>query len=323
MGSENGFCMWGLIMKEWAATKREGLPAIENALHGCVYDSCSTYGLYPLYFKDSQAEAYGAEQIRGYVRHTVLRSIMGLATRVLPPDSDCITELAINGPIAQSFEVWYGRNNRGHRDDPLFFDFWGDWHGFAQMEPPAIPRICYYSEADMIVNAQGIRASAEWSKSARGREMEMVHYENTLHCEHHLLDNGKIYFNRLDSWIRAVLPTLGLPSQDEVSSQSTENLTLVTNSERKIAVEPEPCVTSWEVFGGADKGGIVVRAGEDLKSQAFDERLATGSLIESVELRGQRLQYTLVSGSGPSEGWISLKVGGKDLVRPQPKNIDA
>ena len=71
----------------------------------------------------------------------------------------------------------------------------------------------------------------------------------------------------------------------------------------------------WRVVGGTDRGGIVVRAEEGLKSQILP-RLLTGTLVEELELRGQRLHFRLLDGCGPPCGWISLKVGGRDLATP-------
>lgn len=75
----------------------------------------------------------------------------------------------------------------------------------------------------------------------------------------------------------------------------------------------------WEVVGGADKGGILIREGQDTKSAQTAERLATGSIVEELELVGDRLHYLLVpgTGTGPEEGWASLKVSGKDLLVPK------
>ncbi|CAJ1432996.1 unnamed protein product [Effrenium voratum] len=70
----------------------------------------------------------------------------------------------------------------------------------------------------------------------------------------------------------------------------------------------------WEIVGGADKGGILVREGESIKSAQLDERLATGSLVEQLALKGERLQYKLLSGQGPAEGWVSLSISGKPLA---------
>ncbi|CAK9014438.1 unnamed protein product [Durusdinium trenchii] len=70
----------------------------------------------------------------------------------------------------------------------------------------------------------------------------------------------------------------------------------------------------WEVVGGAGKGGILVRKGVELTSEALDERLSTGAVLEEVALRGDRLHFRRVSGSGPAEGWISTKLKDKVLV---------
>mmetsp|Transcript_84132 Transcript_84132/g.242912 ORF Transcript_84132/g.242912 Transcript_84132/m.242912 type:complete len:590 (-) Transcript_84132:162-1931(-) len=70
----------------------------------------------------------------------------------------------------------------------------------------------------------------------------------------------------------------------------------------------------WRVVGGKDTGGILVRKGQDLKSDKVDARLATDALVDQIELRGDRLHYRLAQGTGPSEGWVSLKISGKDLV---------
>lgn len=77
----------------------------------------------------------------------------------------------------------------------------------------------------------------------------------------------------------------------------------------------------WEVVGGADKGGILIRAGQDLKSEGYDERLSTGAVVEELALVGERLHYKIVTGTGPPEGWASLKIKGKDLL--VPKEMDA
>lgn len=71
---------------------------------------------------------------------------------------------------------------------------------------------------------------------------------------------------------------------------------------------------TWQVTGGSDKGGILVRKGQDLKSAQCDERLSTGALVEELALVGERLNYKIISGTGPDEGWVSLKISGKDLL---------
>lgn len=70
----------------------------------------------------------------------------------------------------------------------------------------------------------------------------------------------------------------------------------------------------WEVIGGSDKGGILVRKGQDLKSEQLSDRLSTGALVEELKLVGDRLHYKRLTGTGPEEGWVSLKVSGKELL---------
>lgn len=70
----------------------------------------------------------------------------------------------------------------------------------------------------------------------------------------------------------------------------------------------------WEVVGGADRGGIIVRLGPELSSAQHSRRLATGSLVACLELLGERLHFRLVTGEGPESGWISIRLKDKDLV---------
>eukprot|EP00930_Biecheleria_cincta_P083053 TRINITY_DN72697_c0_g1_i1.p1 TRINITY_DN72697_c0_g1~~TRINITY_DN72697_c0_g1_i1.p1 ORF type:complete len:258 (+),score=18.16 TRINITY_DN72697_c0_g1_i1:130-903(+) len=71
----------------------------------------------------------------------------------------------------------------------------------------------------------------------------------------------------------------------------------------------------WIVVGGADKGGILVRTGQELASPQVHGRLATGALVEQLELNGERLRYRMINGAGPATGWVSLRLPkGKDLV---------
>ncbi|CAK9064667.1 unnamed protein product [Durusdinium trenchii] len=70
----------------------------------------------------------------------------------------------------------------------------------------------------------------------------------------------------------------------------------------------------WLVVGGADTGGIKVRHGQELSSASYDERLSHDAEVEQLELHGTRLHYRKVKGTGPPEGWVSLRAGGKDLL---------
>lgn len=72
---------------------------------------------------------------------------------------------------------------------------------------------------------------------------------------------------------------------------------------------------AWEVVGGKDKGGIVVRTGQSLTSSQSPDRLSTGAIVKELALDGERLHYELVSGSGPSEGWVSLRLKASGEVK--------
>merc|ERR1712032_1551253 len=69
----------------------------------------------------------------------------------------------------------------------------------------------------------------------------------------------------------------------------------------------------WEVVGGGDKGGIIVRKGADVNSTPL-QRLATGAIIRQIGREGDRLKYEKLSGTGPETGWISTAFMGKDLA---------
>jgi len=70
----------------------------------------------------------------------------------------------------------------------------------------------------------------------------------------------------------------------------------------------------WEVVGGADRGGIVVRMQQELGSTLEPTRLSTGALVLELELVGERLHYGLLQGSGPNSGWVSTKLKDKELL---------
>jgi len=82
--------------------------------------------------------------------------------------------------------------------------------------------------------------------------------------------------------------------------------------------------TLWEVVGGADKGGILIREGQALGSKACEARLSTGATVEELELIGERLHYKLVegTGTGPEEGWASIRIAGKELLVEKEVDIE-
>ncbi|CAE7256538.1 unnamed protein product [Symbiodinium natans] len=55
------------------------------------------------------------------------------------------------------------------------------------------------------------------------------------------------------------------------------------------------------------------KEGQSLSSAALSPRLATGTVVREVQVAGDRLQFTLVEGDGPAEGWASLHLKGKPL----------
>ena len=77
----------------------------------------------------------------------------------------------------------------------------------------------------------------------------------------------------------------------------------------------------WEVVGGADKGGILVRESSDLASAILDSRLATGTKVKEVQWQDGRLGYELVSGTGPAKGWVTVNLKGKDLLVQLEKEL--
>lgn len=68
-------------------------------------------------------------------------------------------------------------------------------------------------------------------------------------------------------------------------------------------------------MGGVGKGGIVVRAGEDVATDMAPERLDTGTLVRELALISDRLHFEKVSGLGPATGWVSIALkDGKPLM---------
>lgn len=101
----------------------------------------------------------------------------------------------------------------------------------------------------------------------------------------------------VNEWLRKPLrkqPATKNPT--EVGSQNTEQSQI------------------WKVVGGADKGGVIVRAGQETSSDQLAERLSHGAFVKQLQLRGDRLNYKLLKGGGPSEGWISIKLKAGELA---------
>lgn len=79
----------------------------------------------------------------------------------------------------------------------------------------------------------------------------------------------------------------------------------------------------WEVVGGADKGGILVRAGRDTKSPELAKRLAFGAQVQQLDLQTDRLNYWLLQGDGPESGWVSVKLKDKVLLSRKRDEVAA
>eukprot|EP00930_Biecheleria_cincta_P000292 TRINITY_DN10061_c0_g1_i1.p1 TRINITY_DN10061_c0_g1~~TRINITY_DN10061_c0_g1_i1.p1 ORF type:complete len:1063 (-),score=187.22 TRINITY_DN10061_c0_g1_i1:320-3508(-) len=73
-------------------------------------------------------------------------------------------------------------------------------------------------------------------------------------------------------------------------------------------------VVSWEVVGGAERGGLRVCLECDLSSATAESRLAVGAVLKELEFQGGRLHYELVSGSGPPSGWVTTTLRGRHLI---------
>jgi len=73
----------------------------------------------------------------------------------------------------------------------------------------------------------------------------------------------------------------------------------------------------FEVVGGAHQGGIVVRSECELAGTFAKTKLSTGAVVKALECRDGKLHYELVEGTGPSIGWVTMKLLGKDQVVKQ------
>mmetsp|Transcript_81849 Transcript_81849/g.226838 ORF Transcript_81849/g.226838 Transcript_81849/m.226838 type:complete len:352 (+) Transcript_81849:80-1135(+) len=74
----------------------------------------------------------------------------------------------------------------------------------------------------------------------------------------------------------------------------------------------------WKVIGGVSAGGILVRTHRGIASPEANKRLSTGSFVKQLALERGRLQYELIAGEGPPTGWITVTVGGRQLLVPVP-----
>merc|ERR1712083_638246 len=131
-----------------------------------------------------------------------------MAQAIYPDGDDHFFALSPKGIVAKAMIESYSHNARCLRDDPVFGDIPRTYHEMALQQPAVVPRICFYSAIDATVPPDGIELSAKWSEAVRGSPIEMVRFENTRHCKHHELDDGVVYFGRLEDWLtRLKLPT--------------------------------------------------------------------------------------------------------------------
>jgi len=77
----------------------------------------------------------------------------------------------------------------------------------------------------------------------------------------------------------------------------------------------------WEVVGGADKGGVLVRKGKDMSAAKEEARLGTGALVKEIEFVEKRLHYKLLEGSGPKCGWVSVEISNKPLLVQSSREV--
>jgi len=75
----------------------------------------------------------------------------------------------------------------------------------------------------------------------------------------------------------------------------------------------------WRVVASNGTGGIAVREEVDMKSKIMPRRLELNALVEQEEQDNNRIRFSLVEGEGPSSGWVSVVMAGKDqLVKEGP-----
>eukprot|EP00811_Abedinium_folium_P033454 NODE_6416_length_1674_cov_5.192631.p1 GENE.NODE_6416_length_1674_cov_5.192631~~NODE_6416_length_1674_cov_5.192631.p1 ORF type:complete len:252 (-),score=71.38 NODE_6416_length_1674_cov_5.192631:565-1320(-) len=83
------------------------------------------------------------------------------------------------------------------------------------------------------------------------------------------------------------------------------------------AVAPRTTRTraKYKVIGGADRGGIIVRAEADTRSQQLG-RLEHGAIVSQLDYVNDRMRYLKIKGQGPLSGWVSVEYQGMDLLEP-------
>jgi len=121
-------------------------------------------------------------------------------------------------------------------------------------------------------------------------------------------------FACLQDWVRAHVDyekCLLLDPDDETREEASAVMEKAQKMQLTAAAESNKI---WEVVGGADKGGIVVREAADLNSPSFNARLETGCILQEIELVGERLHFRKLQGRGPEAGWVSIALKDKVLA---------
>merc|ERR1711907_815588 len=70
----------------------------------------------------------------------------------------------------------------------------------------------------------------------------------------------------------------------------------------------------WVVVGGANTGGINVQSGSQVLSEDLEERLATGAMIEQIDMQDGKVLFQKINGDGPMCGWATVAFDGAPLL---------
>jgi len=100
--------------------------------------------------------------------------------------------------------------------------------------------------------------------------------------------------------------------------QELQRITEAATRYNELKRKDPPIYREWEVVGGEDRGGILVREGMHLSSAKLPERLSTGAVVEELARHGDRMMYRRVLGTGPEMGWVATELPDKELLVPRP-----
>eukprot|EP00747_Dinoflagellata_sp_TGD_P122555 gnl/TRDRNA2_/TRDRNA2_173649_c1_seq3.p1 gnl/TRDRNA2_/TRDRNA2_173649_c1~~gnl/TRDRNA2_/TRDRNA2_173649_c1_seq3.p1 ORF type:complete len:547 (-),score=109.32 gnl/TRDRNA2_/TRDRNA2_173649_c1_seq3:26-1591(-) len=119
-------------------------------------------------------------------------------------------------------------------------------------------------------------------------------------------------------------PTVGWSTIEATAVQDkVETSTSCCSVATDVDVQTAEAAQQWEVVGGVRKGGILVREGQSNSSTALCQRLCAGAVVQQIALNRTRLHFRLISGVGPTTGWVSISHHGqKLLVRRSAKLLD-